>query len=181
MLGPTGIGGLVLNRDVRIEPTRFGGTGIDSKSLVHTEAFPHRLEAGTLNLFGIIGLAESLDFIERETIESLHVREMVLLTRLRDGLRRLPGVDVYCAEDLSDHVALLAANVRGLNPEDAGDILDGDFGIAVRVGLHCAPFVHETLGTAPHGSIRFSFGPFNTERHVDRAVAAMSEITRASC
>jgi len=75
-------------------------------------------------------------------------------------------------------VALLTANVKGLNAEDAGNILDGDFGIAVRVGLHCAPLVHEGLGTSPHGGVRFSLGPFNTEEHVDRAVAAMAEIAR---
>jgi selenocysteine lyase/cysteine desulfurase len=88
---------------------------------------------------------------------------------------------VYCADDLSRHVALLTANVQGLNPEDAGDILDGDFGIAARTGLHCAPLVHESLGTSPRGSVRFSFGPFNTEEHVDRAVTATCEIARARC
>ena len=181
MLGPTGIGGLVLDRDVQIEPTRFGGTGVDSGSLVHTETFPHRLECGTLNLLGIIGLSESLDFIEKETMEAIHQREMALLARLRDGLSRLDGIELCCADDLSRHVALLTANVQGLSAEDAGDILDGDFGIAVRVGLHCAPLVHESLGTSPRGGIRFSFGPFNTEEHVDRALAAMSEIARTRC
>jgi cysteine desulfurase/selenocysteine lyase len=183
MLGPTGIGGLILNREVEVEPTRFGGTGVDSRSLVHTEAFPHRLECGTLNLLGIIGLSESLDFLGKETIEIIHQREMALLTRLRDGLSLIDGVDLYCADDLSYHVALLTTNVRDLDPEDVGDILDGDFGIAVRVGVHCAPFVHETLATSPHGGVRFSFGPFNTEDDVDRAVAAMTEIagSRGGC
>jgi len=181
MLAPTGIGGLVLDRDARIELTRFGGTGVDSRSLLHTETYPHRLECGTLNLLGIIGLLESLTFIQKERVESIHLREMALLTRLRDGLLGIKGVELYCADDLTCHVALLCANIRGLNPEDAGDILDGDYGIAVRTGLHCAPLVHESLGTSPHGSIRFSLGPFTTEEHVDRAVAAMSEIARRSC
>jgi len=181
MLGPSGIGGLVLDPDAQVDPTRFGGTGIDSGSLFHTDTYPHRLESGTLNLFGIIGLSESLSFIEEETLESIHLREMGLLTKLRDGLRGIDGIDIYGADDLSRHVALLTANVQGLNPEDVGDILDGDFGIAVRTGLHCAPLVHESLGTSPRGSVRFSFGPFNTEEHVDRAVAAMSEIARRSC
>jgi selenocysteine lyase/cysteine desulfurase len=85
-------------------------------------------------------------------------------------------VELYCADDLSRHVALTTANVRDVNPEDAGNILDADFGIAVRVGLHCAPLVHESLGTSPDGGVRFSFGPFNTEAHVDRAIAAMTAI-----
>ena len=179
MLGPTGIGGLVLAPDVQIEPTRFGGTGIDSGSLIHTRALPHRLECGTLNLLGIMGLSESLTFIAEETTEAIHLREMALLTKLRDGLRRLDAVDLYCADDLSRHVALLTANVRGLNAEDAGNILDADYGIAVRVGLHCAPLVHESLGTSPQGGVRFSLGPFNTEEDVDEALAAMSAIAAA--
>jgi cysteine desulfurase / selenocysteine lyase len=183
MLGPTGIGGLILNRDVEIEATRFGGTGVDSKSLMHTEAFPHRLECGTLNLLGIIGLFESMAFLEHETLRLIHAREMTLLARLRGGFLQIDGITLYCGEDLEDHVGLLTVNVDGMNPEDVGDILDGDFGIAVRVGLQCAPLVHEALGTSPHGGIRFSLGPFNTEEHVDRAVDAMAEIgkSRSQC
>jgi cysteine desulfurase / selenocysteine lyase len=179
MMGPTGIGGLVLDPDVEIEPTRFGGTGIDSESLIHTQTFPHRLECGTLNLLGIIGLAEALDFLQRETLESIHAREMGLLRKLREGLSQIEGVSLYCSEDLAGHVALLTANVQGVDAEDVGNILDADFGIAVRTGLHCAPLVHRDLGTSPGGAVRFSFGPFNTEDHVDRAVAAMWEIAGA--
>jgi cysteine desulfurase/selenocysteine lyase len=89
MLGPTGIGGLVLDQTVEIEPTHFGGTGIDSRSLAHTETFPYRLEAGTLNLLGIIGISESLDFLENEGIEAIRSRKMELPCRLRDGLALL--------------------------------------------------------------------------------------------
>lgn len=177
MLATTGIGGLVLNRQIEeIEPSRFGGTGVDSGNPVHTEAFPYRLEAGTLNLLGIIGLSESLDFLGEMGIESIHAREMELLKKLRDGLFRLEGVELYCAESLSDHVGLLTANVRGMDPNDAGAILDADFGIVVRVGLHCAPLVHESIGTYPYGSVRFSIGPFNTGDEIDRTIEAMAEI-----
>jgi len=179
MLAPTGIGGLVLNRQIEsIEPSRFGGTGIDSGNLIHTEAFPYRLEAGTLNLLGIIGLSESLDFIGEMGMESIHTGEMELLNRLRDGLSLLDGIELYCAENLFNHVGLLTANVRGMDPNDVGAILDADFGIAVRVGLHCAPLVHESLGTSPYGSVRFSIGPFNTGDDIDRTLAAMAGIAR---
>jgi cysteine desulfurase / selenocysteine lyase len=181
MLGPTGIGGLVLSRGVEIEQTRFGGTGVDSKSLVHTETFPHRLEAGTLNFLGIIGLSRALAFLGGMGIESIHSGEMNLLCRLRDGLAVHDGIQLYCADDLANHVGILTCNVRGMDPEDVGAILDGDFDIAVRAGVHCAPLVHESLGSLPHGGVRFSFGPFNTEEHVDRAVAAMTEIVRRHC
>jgi cysteine desulfurase / selenocysteine lyase len=176
MLGPTGIGGLVLNEGVEIESTRFGGTGFDSGSRVHTQTFPHRLEAGTLNLLGIIGLSEGLDFLEKRGLESIHAGEMELLTALRDGLSAIEGVKLYCSEDLSDHVAILTANVEGMDPEDLGAILDGDFGIAVRAGLHCAPLVHETLGTFPHGAVRFSLGPFNVQEDIARTLEAMARI-----
>ncbi|HOE17888.1 MAG TPA: aminotransferase class V-fold PLP-dependent enzyme [Syntrophorhabdaceae bacterium] len=179
MLAPTGIGGLVLNREIEgIEPSRFGGTGVDSRSLVHTEAFPYRLEAGTLNLMSIIGLSESIEFLEQMGIESIHAKEMALLNKLRDGLSLLDGIELYCTENFPDHVGLLTANIRGMDPNDAGAILDGDFGIAVRVGLHCAPLVHESLGTSPYGSIRFSIGPFNTSDEIDHVLKAMAEIAR---
>jgi cysteine desulfurase/selenocysteine lyase len=178
MLGPTGIGGLVLDQGLGIEPTHFGGTGVDSKSLIHTETFPHRLEAGTLNLLGIIGLSESLDFLGKEGIETIHGREMELLKKLRDGLSFLKGIELYCTEDLSNHVGLLTANVQGIDPADVGAILDADFGIAVREGLHCAPLVHENLGTSPKGGVRFSLGPFTTGEDIDHALAAMAEIRR---
>ncbi len=179
MLGPTGTGGLLLSREAQIEPVRFGGTGIDSISLAHTDTFPHRLECGTLNIMGIMGLCEALDFLERETPESIHHREMALLTKLRDGLSRIDGVRLYCADDLSEHVGLLTANIEGMDPGKVGAILDGDFEIAVRVGLHCAPLVHESLGTAPYGGVRFSIGPFNTEDDIDQAIAAMDQIAKA--
>jgi cysteine desulfurase / selenocysteine lyase len=173
LLGPTGIGGLILDRDVNIEQTRWGGTGVESKSRFHTPAFPYRMEVGTLNLMGIIGLSESISFLEDQSIARIHKKEMALLKRLRDGLSRIEGVTVYCTNDLSNHVALLSANINGLDPEDVGEMLNHDFGIAVRTGLHCAPGVHETIPTTPRGSVRFSLGPFNTEAHIDHTVEAM--------
>lgn len=179
MLAPTGIGGIVLAGQTEdIEPSRFGGTGIDSASPVHTRDFPYRLEAGTLNLLGIIGLSGSLDYLGEAGIEAVHAREMELVTKLRDGLSLITGIDLYCAEDLSDHVALLTANVRGMDPHDVGAILDADFNIAVRTGVHCAPLVHESLDTSPGGSVRFSVGPFNTGSDIDLTLEAMKEIAR---
>ena len=176
LCGPTGIGGLVAAKDFDIRTTRFGGTGVESRSLTHTQSYPHRLEAGTLNLLGIAGLSAGLDFIMAEGLDSAHQREMVLLKRLRDALAGLPGVDLYCAENLDRHVAVLAANVKGMDPEDVGVILDGDFDIAVRIGLHCAPLVHADLKTSPRGAVRFSLGRFNTDADIDRAIAAMDKI-----
>jgi selenocysteine lyase/cysteine desulfurase len=104
---------------------------------------------------------------------------MDLLTRLRDSLSEVDGIKLYCADDLSGHVGLLTANVAGINPLDVGTILDADFGIAVRAGLHCAPLVHADLGAYPHGGVRFSPGPFTTQQDIDAAIEAMTRIAGA--
>jgi cysteine desulfurase family protein len=174
LLGPCGIGGLVLDPELEIAPTRFGGTGVDSESPVHTRAFPYRLEAGTLNLLGIIGLSAGMDFIRKEGMAAIHGREISLLRRLIDGLSRLDRVEIYGAGERSNHVGLITANIKGISPSDTAMILDADFNIAVRSGLHCAPLVHQGLGTYPRGAIRFSLGPFNTVEDIDRTLNAMA-------
>ena len=176
LLGPTGIGGLVIHPDLDLRTTRFGGTGIDSENPIHTERYPHRLEAGTINLMGIIGLSEGLRFLEKKGIEVIHQHEMKLLTTLCNGLAILDSIETYGAKDLRDHVGLMTINVRGMDPGDVGAILDADFGIAVRVGLHCAPLVHESIGTFPRGGVRFSLGPFNRMDDIHTTLEAMAKI-----
>lgn len=177
LLGPTGIGGLLISPELNPEPTRFGGTGVESGSPYHTEEYPNRLEAGTINLFGILALDATLDLIERTHTES-YTREMMLLKKLSDGLGRLPRVQTYCVHDLDNHLPLLTFTVDGIRSEDVSAILDGDFGIAVRAGLHCAPFVHQDLGTIEKGAVRLSLGPFTTEAEIDEAIRAMAAIAR---
>ncbi len=176
LYGPTGIGGVAIHPDLDVRSSRFGGTGMDSRSLTHTQTYPHRLEAGTINLMGIMGLSAGLDYILNQGLEVIHRREMDLLARLRDGLAEHEHIALYCVDDLSNHVAVLTANVDGIRPEDAGAILDGDFNIAARVGLHCAPLVHEDIGTADRGAVRFSLGVFNTREDVDQVINAMASM-----
>ncbi len=176
LYGPSGIGGLALHPDLDIHTTRFGGTGIESKRLVHTQDFPHRLEAGTHNLMGIMGLSLGIDYLLDIGIGTIHRQEMALMQRLCNGLSRIKGVTLYCAENMADHLAVLSLNISGIAPEDAGAILDGDFNIAVRTGLHCAPLVHESLGTGSTGAVRFSLGHFNTQADIDRVIGAVSKI-----
>ena len=177
LYGPSGIGGLVVMPGLEVATTRFGGTGMDSASLAHTPTYPLRLEAGTLNLLGVLGLGLGLDFVVGEGVEAIHAHEAALLTRLRDGLASIDRVTVFRADgNLSDRVAVLACTVAGVHPQDVGAILDGDFDIAVRVGVHCAPLVHRDLGTIDRGAVRFSLGAFTTEADVDAAIAAMRTI-----
>ncbi len=178
LLGPTGTGGLAVAPDLEIDPTRFGGTGVDSESPVHNMQYPQRLEAGTVNLIGIIGLSEGLKFIENNGMETIHKKEMRLFRRLKEGLSNLETVEYYCADNTENHAALISVNIKGIEPGDAGSILDADYNIAVRTGLHCAPLVHENIGTFPRGAVRFSLGPFNTDEHIDKAIEAMTEIDR---
>ncbi len=178
LLGPGGSGGLVLSPELDVVSTRFGGTGIDSGSPVHTQDFPHRLEAGTLNLAGIFGLSAGIDYLKKEGFPGNGPPwEMALINRLYEGLCSLPGVVIHSPPPPEQGVPVLTCSIKGMTSADVGDILDGDFQIAVRTGLHCAPLVHETLGTDVTGAVRFSPGRFNTEWDIDRAIEAMAAIS----
>jgi cysteine desulfurase family protein len=177
LLGPTGIGGLYVREGVEIRHTRAGGTGVRSAVRTHLEEYPYRLEYGTPNIIGIAGLNAGLKWILAKGLKTLQEHEMGLARKLRDGLREIPGVTLYCLEDLADHISVLAFNVDGMVAADVGTMLDVDYNIAARTGLHCAPLVHEQLGIAGiHGAVRFGIGPFNTEEHIAAAVRAVGEI-----
>ncbi len=125
---------------------------------------------------GIIGLSLGLDYLQRLGLEESHEREMALIRRLRAGLAAMPGVNVLSPAPRACDLPLLTCTVDGMDPEDVGAILDGDYGIAVRTGLHCAPFVHADLGADPAGSVRFSVGHDNGDEDIDRALEAMAQI-----
>jgi cysteine desulfurase / selenocysteine lyase len=177
LLGPTGIGGSYVAENVPIRATRFGGTGVHSALRTHLEEFPHRLEIGTLNIFGVAGLHAAQEWIRSNGLDRIHRQEMRLWERLKTGLQSVEGVTTYCANSAENHNAVWSFNIRGWEAGDVGAILDVDYGIACRTGLQCAPLVHELLGTAEiSGTVRFSLGPFNTEEHIDKAVEAVQEI-----
>ena len=174
LLGPTGIGGLCVRDGVDIRITRAGGTGVRSAQRRHLEEYPYRLEYGTGNILGIAGLHAGVKWVEAKGVRAIHEREMKLTTMLRDGLKNIAGVTLYCQDDLTDHISVLLFNVDGYEAADTGTFLDVDFNIACRTGLHCAPLVHEQLGTAKiHGAVRFGIGPFNTEEHIRKAIEAV--------
>lgn len=177
LLGPTGIGGLYVREGIAIRHTRAGGTGVRSADRAHLDEYPFRLEYGTHNTVGIAGLSAGLKWILEQGLENVHAHEMKLTRMLRDGLAAIPGVTLYCQDDLTHHIAVLAFNVNGMDAGDVGTMLDVDHDIACRTGLHCAPLVHEQLGTAQiRGAVRFGIGPFNTEEHIQTAVEAVREI-----
>jgi selenocysteine lyase/cysteine desulfurase len=177
LLGPTGIGGSYVMENVPVKYTRFGGTGVRSAQLTHLEEFPYRLECGTLNLVGVAGLNAGVKWILANGMESLHNKEMLLWEKLRKGLQNIENVIIYCADNIENHNAIISFNIKGFDAGDVGTMLDVDYNIACRTGLHCAPKVHVGLGTDKiHGSVRLSIGPFNTEEHIDKAIEALKEI-----
>lgn len=176
LFGPTGVGGLYVRDGVEIRQTRAGGTGVRSAVRHHLEEYPYRLEYGTPNLLGIAGLHAGVEWLLGHGMQTVHEHEMRLLTKLRDGLRGIDGVTLYCQESLDSHIAVLAFNVAGKDPGDVGMMLDVDFNIACRTGLHCAPLVHEQLGTGAHGAVRLSLGPFTTDEDIATAIGGVAEI-----
>ncbi len=177
LLGPTGIGGLYVREGIKIRHTRAGGTGVRSVERLHLDEYPYRLEYGTGNVVGIAGLHAGLKWIQARGIEEIHDHEMRLIRMLRDGLKELDGVTLYCQDDLNDHIGVLSFNIDGMEALDTGTLLDGEYNIACRTGLHCAPLVHEQIGTASiGGSVRIGVGPFNTKVHIATAIEAIGEI-----
>lgn len=177
LLGPTGIGGLYVREGIEIRHTRAGGTGVRSAVRTHLDEYPYRLEYGTHNTLGIAGLHAGVKWILEQGMDKLHEHEMRLTKKLRDGLKDVDGVILYCQDDLTDHISVLLTNVEGFEALNTGTILDVDYNIACRTGLHCAPLVHEQLGTVEiHGGVRFGIGPFNTEEHIQTAIEAMADI-----
>ena len=177
LFGPTGIGGMYVREGVEIRHTRAGGTGVRSAVRAHLDEYPYRLEYGTGNVLGIAGLHAGIGWLTSRGLDTVHGHEMALIRRLRDGLAAIDGVTMYCQDDLANHIGVLAFNVAGYEAADVGMMLDVDHNIACRTGLHCAPLVHEQLGTAAlHGAVRLSVGPFNTAEHIETAIGAVHEI-----
>jgi cysteine desulfurase family protein len=182
LFGPTGIGGICVAGHAEIVSTRWGGTGVRSTQRSHLEEYPYRLEAGTLNTMGIAGLLAGQEFIAAQGgVTVIYEHEMALYQRLVGGLRDMDDVILYCADSPEGHLPVLSVNVKGFEAGNTGTLLDVDHNIATRTGLHCAPLVHEQMGTAEiKGTVRFSIGVFNTPEHIDAAIEGMRDIARSS-
>ena len=164
LMGCMGIGGLCVRQHVHLGQTRSGGTGVRSAYPYHLEEYPWRMEFGTPNMVGVAALWAGQEWLDGNGVEAIHAREMRLARKLVDGLRQIDGVRLYCCDNLDNHLSTVTMNLEGLEAGDVGIMLDVDHGIATRTGLHCAPLVHQQLGTLErHGTVRFSIGAFNTE------------------
>jgi selenocysteine lyase/cysteine desulfurase len=178
LFGPQGTGGIYVREGLTLKPLMCGGTGSHSTSLEQPQDMPDALESGTLNAFGIAGLAAGVGFVRAAGIASIREQEVELLGHLLEGLERIAGIAAYGPRDARDRVGIVPLTFDGLSPVDAARKLDERYGIACRAGLHCAPAAHETIGTLDSGALRVSFSYLNTADEVDYLLGCLSEITR---
>lgn len=176
LMGPTGTGALYVSPRVKIKEWREGGTGGDSSSETQPKEFPYYLEGGTPNVLGVAGLAAGVQWVESEGLAKIHDHEVGLVARLWKRLETIAGIEVFGHRDMNCHVGTLSFRSESLPATDLGGILDQAFDIAIRPGLHCAPYTHKALGTFPDGTVRVSPGPFNTDADIDRLASALREI-----
>jgi cysteine desulfurase family protein len=176
LMGPTGTGALCVSPRVKIKEWREGGTGGDSSSETQPKEYPYYLEGGTPNVLGVSGLIAGIQWVEAEGLSKIHDHEVSLTDRLRRQLEEINGVEVFGHRDNNRRVGTLSFRSETLPATELGGILDQAFDIAIRPGLHCAPYTHKALGTFPDGTVRVSPGPFNTEADIDRLAGALREI-----
>jgi cysteine desulfurase/selenocysteine lyase len=170
LFGPQGTGGLWARPGIEPRPLLRGGTGSNSELEEQPEFWPDRLESGTLNAVGIAGLLAGVSFIAEKGIAAIRAREEALTQRLLDGLRAVAGITLFGPERTAERSPIVSVNFAGLVPSEAGFLLEEGFGVLTRVGLHCAPAAHRTLGTYPQGTVRFAPGFFTTEADIDAAI-----------
>jgi cysteine desulfurase family protein len=176
LLGPAGTGLLYVRPGLQLEPLTYGGTGANSHSDQQPEMMPERLESGTQNLPGIAGLLAAVEYLQAQAPRRLRAGLEDRLQLLISGLHRIPGVQVYAADDLARQGDAVSFRMAGVDPSDIGFRLDQEFGISVRVGLHCAPDAHRTLGTYPGGTVRVSPGIFTTAEDIRTLLSAVQTI-----
>jgi cysteine desulfurase family protein len=182
LYGPMGTGGLVVGERVdptSIQPLKRGGTGSRSEHEQQPAFMPDVFESGTPNAVGLAGLQAGVSWVLERDVESVRAHEQTLTQRMLEGLQAIPKVTVYGGLDPARQTATVSFNIDGLEPSEVGLRLDEEYGIMCRVGLHCAPAAHRTLGTFPDGTVRFGLGVLNTEEEVDTALRAVGQLARA--
>ncbi|MBI4773726.1 MAG: aminotransferase class V-fold PLP-dependent enzyme [Deltaproteobacteria bacterium] len=176
--GPPGVGGLYVRPGLDLEPFCVGGTDIQCHTLTQPEIMPARLEAGSPSAAAFAGLAQALQWQERHGAEFAR-RARTLADLLRNALASVPGVDVVDADGHGLRTPIVSIRLDGWKPDLLSQKLYKDFGVISKAGLHCAPLMHEALGTAPEGTVRFSVSGFNTESEIEAAVRAVKNIPPA--
>ncbi|MDB2121826.1 MAG: aminotransferase class V-fold PLP-dependent enzyme [Clostridium sp.] len=177
LLGPQGIGGFIIDDSLNDACTSIfsGGTGSLSHSLTQPNFLPDKFECGTLNSPGIVGLSNSIDFINKEGLETIYSKNFYLRSKLYEGMLNIDGIKLYGNTDFSKYTTCISFNYKNFDPAEVSYFLECN-GIKTRSGLHCAPLAHKSIGSYPGGTIRFSLGYFNTEEEIDYTLFILNNI-----
>ena len=181
LFGPQGTGGLIIGEEVdekKLVPIKRGGTGSRSEMEEQPDFLPDLCESGTPNTVGLAGLLAGLEFVLEQGVEMIRNHEKELTRKLLEGLRTIPGVIVYGPGDAQKQAGTVSFNIQGMSPSEVGMRLDEQFGILCRVGLHCSPSSHRTIGTFPEGTVRLSMSYLNTDGEIEKALRAVRQVAR---
>ncbi len=173
LLGPQGTGGMYVREGVTVKPLLSGGSGVQTYSRNHPVQMPTALEAGTLNAHGLAGLRAALGYLERVGIDNIRAREQSLMWRFYHKVKEIPGVKIYGDFSGVEKCAIVTLNLWDYDSSEVSDALFMDYGVSTRPGAHCAPLMHQALGTVEQGAVRFSFSHHNTEEEIDEVAEAL--------
>ena len=176
LLGPQGTGGMYVREGVIIRPLKTGGSGVQTYSRTHPSQMPTALEAGTLNAHGLAGLDAALDYLKDTGINVIRKKEQELVWYFYQKVLEIPGITVYGDFDSQERCPIVSLNVKDYDSSEVSDFLFTEYGISTRPGAHCAPLLHQAMGTEKQGAVRFSFSHYNTIEEIDIAVQALKEL-----
>ncbi len=180
LYGPAGIGGLAIAPDTELLPLILGGTGSNSMDWRQPDFYPDRLESGSLNMPGIAGLSGAMRFLTQLGRQEIYEYTMELCWRFCEQVAQIDGLRLFVppATEARERVPVVSLLIEGMDVSEITWLLDDEYDIAVRGGLHCTPLAHKTIGTLDSGTVRFSFGAFNSKKEVDTAVKALAKIAK---
>lgn len=176
LLGPQGTGGMYVRTGLQLKPLKSGGSGVQTYSKHHPYEMPTALEAGTLNGHGIAGLGAAIEYLEAEGIDKIREKELQHMWHFYNGVKDIPGIKVYGDFETEVRCPIVTLNIGDYDSSEVSDELLMTYGISTRPGAHCAPLMHEALGTVEQGAVRFSFSHYNTEEEIEIAIAAIKEL-----
>ena len=178
LLGPQGTGGIYVREGVEVRPLLSGGSGVQTYLRAHPPQMPTALEAGTLNGHGIAGLGAAVRYLRETGLDTIRAKEQERMMDFYEAVREIPGITVYGDFTDSNRCAIVALNIRDYDSGEVSDVLSEQYGIATRPGAHCAPLMHQALGTVEQGAVRFSFSHYNTKEEITIAVSALRELAQ---
>lgn len=176
LLGPQGTGGIYVAPEINIRPLVVGGSGVQSYLKTQPDEMPARLEAGTLNAHGIAGLHAAISYIIEKGVEQIYQEEYEKTDYFYRMIRSIPDIHIYGDPEAELHAPIIALNIGDYDSAQVADELMETYGIATRAGAHCAPLMHQALGTQKQGAVRFSFSQFNTRKELDAGIQALREL-----